>query len=299
MTHIPVLQKEVIQYIDPKPNENFIDATIGGGGHALEILKRIGPSGKLMGIDLDESAIEKLKLKAAGQEAEKRLILACDNFTNLEKIVRENNFGPVQGILADLGMSSGQLEESGRGFSFLKDEPLIMAYNKSQIADGLTAAGILSVKNKEELEKIFKEYGEERFARQIARKIVESRRIKPIRTTLELVNIIKSATPFWYHRLYLHPATRIFQALRIAVNDELNNLISFLPQALNVLVSGGRLIVISFHSLEDRIVKNLFKEKKQLGLIKILTKKVIKPTREETGINPRSRSAKLRAAVKL
>lgn len=265
----------------------------------MEILKRIGPSGKLMGIDLDESAIEKLKLKAAGQEAEKRLILACDNFTNLEKIVRENNFGPVQGILADLGMSSGQLEESGRGFSFLKDEPLIMAYNKSQIADGLTAAGILSVKNKEELEKIFKEYGEERFARQIARKIVESRRIKPIRTTLELVNIIKSATPFWYHRLYLHPATRIFQALRIAVNDELNNLISFLPQALNVLVSGGRLIVISFHSLEDRIVKNLFKEKKQLGLIKILTKKVIKPTREETGINPRSRSAKLRAAVKL
>ncbi len=300
--HIPVLQKEVLEYLDPKPNENFIDCTINGGGHALAILEKIKPNGKILGIDLDEKVTGHLKIKD-------NLILVCDNYVNLKEIVEKNqtarfarcnssgikNFRLLSGILFDLGMSSWHLEESGRGFSFMRDEPLDMRYSiKSQI----TAERIINEFSKEEIERILREYGEERFAKRIAREIVEARKIKPIRNTFQLVEVIKKAFPSRYKYSKLHFATRTFQALRIAVNDELNNLKKALPQAIGALENRGRIVVISFHSLEDRIVKNFFKEEVKKGLIKILTKKPVRPTEEEIKINPRCRSAKLRAAIK-
>jgi 16S rRNA (cytosine1402-N4)-methyltransferase len=299
MNHIPVLQKEVLEFLSPHPDENFIDATIGGGGHAFEILKATAPEGKLLGIDANRTAIENLEIKTAEENLKNRLTLVCDNFSNLQDIVRKYDFGPVRGILADLGFSSQELEVSGRGFSFLKDEPLIMAYGEWQNEGGLTAAHILNSWKEEDLADIFFRYGEERFSRPIAKKIVEARKTKEIKTTFELVEIIRKATPDFYHHRRINPATKVFQALRIAVNDELNNLNKFLPQALEVLAQGGRLAIISFHSLEDRIVKNFLKEQKQEGLIEILTKKVIKPGDEEIIKNPRARSAKLRAAIKI
>lgn len=303
MVHLPVLQKEVLRFLDPKPNENFIDATIDGGGQALAILEKILPNGRLLGIDWDEELIRRLKIK-------NNLILVCDNFVNLKEIVKKIKFRPVSGILFDLGLSSWHLEESGRGFSFLRDEPLIMRYDwkmteipllrSSRISGGkMVAAEIVNLWPEKEIEKILREYGQEKFAKRIAREIGKARRVKPIKTTFQLVEIIKKAVPTFYERGRIHPATRTFQALRIAVNDELNNLKKALPQALEILAKGGKLVVISFHSLEDRIVKNFFKNQAKEGLVKILTKKPIRPSREEIQINPRSRSAKLRACQKL
>ena len=277
MIHQPVLQKEVLKYLDPKANENFIDCTINGGGHALAILERVKPKGKVLGIDSDKEIIGQLKPRD-------NLILICDNFVNLKKIVRELKFKP-NGILFDLGMSSWHLDKSGKGFSFLRDEPLDMRYSEQT---DLTAEKIVNEYSLEELEKIIKEYGEERFARKIAKKIVEKRKKKRIKTTLELTEAIK------FKQKRIHFATRTFQALRIAVNDELNILAQTIPQAVDILAPGGRLAVISFHSLEDRIVKNLFKNLSSEEF-EILTNKPIKPSLEEITSNHRSRSAKLRA----
>jgi len=289
MTHIPVLQKEVIDYLDPKPNENFIDATIGEGGHTAAILEKNKPNGKVLGIEIDPEILEKFKFQD-------RLILVNDSYVNLKNIIEKYNFGPIKGILFDLGMSSWHLEESGRGFSFQKDEPLDMRYDESLKfkvqSSKLTAEEILNKWRGEELEKILREYGQERFAQGIAKKIIETRRIRPIKTTFQLVEIIKRATPSWYHHQRIHFATKTFQALRITVNNELENIKKGLEEALDVLGKGGRLVVISFHSLEDRIVKNFFQERK----IEILTKKPIRPSLEEIKTNKRSRSAKLRAA---
>ena len=289
MTHIPVLQKEVIDYLDPKPNENFIDATIGEGGHTAAILEKNKPNGKVLGIEIDPEILEKFKFQD-------RLILVNDSYVNLKNIIEKYNFGPIKGILFDLGMSSWHLEESGRGFSFQKDEPLDMRYDESLKfkvqSSKLTAEEILNKWRGEELEKILREYGQERFAQGIAKKIIETRRIRPIKTTFQLVEIIKRATPSWYHHQRIHFATKTFQALRITVNNELENIKKGLEEALDVLGDGGRLVVISFHSLEDRIVKNFFQERK----IEILTKKPIRPSLEEIKTNKRSRSAKLRAA---
>lgn len=295
MVHIPVLQKEVLEYLNPKPNENFIDATIGNAGHTLTILERNIPAGKVLGIDADPEIIKNTKYSIQNTVYKNRVILVCDNFANLKEIVKQEKFKSVQGILFDLGMSSWHLEESGRGFSFLKNESLDMRYNPR---NPLTAARIVNYYSSQEIEKILKEYGEERFAKKIAQKIIEIRKIKPIETTSQLAEIVKSATPHWYHRKKIHPATRTFQAIRIAVNDELNNLERALPQTLEILKPGGRLVVISFHSLEDRIIKNFLKEKAKENILKILTKKPINPSLGEIKINPRSRSAKLRAAQK-
>lgn len=278
--HIPVLQKEVLQYLDPKPNENFIDATIDGGGHTAAILEKIKPNGKVLGIEIDPEIYQKLKSRNLD-----RLVLTNDSYVNLKSILEKNNFRPVNGILFDLGMSSWHLEESGRGFTFMKDEPLDMRYS---LENNLTAEKIINNYSQEEIEKILKEYGEERFARRIAKRIIKER---PIKTTLRLVEIIKRVVP---GRTKINPATRTFQALRIAVNDELNNLRKVLPQTIEVLAPGGKIVIISFHSLEDRIVKNFFKSSN----LNILTKKPVRPSEEEIKINPRSRSAKLRAAVK-
>ena len=286
--HIPVLQKEVIKYIDPKPNENFIDCTLGEAGHSLAILEHNGPKGKVLGIDRDKDQISKLK-------PTERLILKNDNFVNLKEIAKEKKFASVSGILFDLGMSSGQLEESGRGFSFLKKEPLDMRYD---LENPLTAEKILNYWSESEIEKILKEFGEEKFSKVIAREIIEQRKVWPIKNTVQITEILKKVIPFKYQHQRLHFATRTFQALRIAVNSELNNLKQALPQAAEILKPGGRLIAISFHSLEDRIVKNFFKERSDAGELKILTKKPIGPGQEEIKNNPRSRSGKLRAAIK-
>ena len=285
--HIPVLQKEVIQYLDPKPNDNFIDATVGGGGHAAEILQKIAPKGKILGIDWTQEAIREIKKNP-------NLILVCDNFANLAEIVKQQKFTKVRGVLMDLGYSSWHLEESGRGFSFQKKEPLDMRYS---VQNQLTAEKIVNFWSKFEIERILQEYGEERFAKNIAEQIIEERKLKPIQTTNHLVEVVRKAVPRGYLNQRIHFATKTFQALRIAVNDELNNIEKALPQALQILEPGGRLVVISFHSLEDRIVKNFFKN--NILNINLLTKKPVIPTRQEIIINPRSRSAKLRAATKI
>lgn len=292
--HIPVLQKEAIEYLNPKPNENFIDATLGGGGHALAILERNSPKGKILGIDADPEIIHQLKSEISSLKS--RIVLVCDNFANLKKNINNKSFRQISGILFDLGLSSWHLEKSGRGFSFLRKEQLDMRYN---FQNPLTAEKILNYWSVQEIEKILTEYGEERFAKEIAGKIVEARKLKQIKNTVQLAEIIKRAVPGWYLHRRLHFATKTFQALRIAVNDELNNLEKVLPQAVDTLEKNGRLVIISFHSLEDRIVKNFFREMAEKNIIKILTKKPIKPNREEIKINPRSRSAMLRAAQKL
>ena len=293
--HIPVLQKEVLKYLDPKPDQNFIDCTVGQAGHTLAILEKISLNGKVLGIELDPELYQKLKKECLSLKSEQRLILVNDSYVNLEEIVKRENFKQVYGVLFDLGMSGWHLEESGRGFSFLKNELLDMRYNPQ---NPLTAEKIVNYWSKSEMEKILREYGEERFAKKIAEKIIEARQSKPIKTTSQLVEIIKKAVLSRYRHQKIHFATRTFQALRITVNDELNNLEKALPQTLEILKPGGRLVVISFHSLEDRIVKNFYRDSSPEKL-KILTKKPIRPTPEEIKINPRSRSAKLRAAIKL
>ncbi len=285
--HISVLLKEVIDLMAPKSNENFVDCTVGLGGHSKEILKKTAPNGKVLGIDLNKNTLKIVRENLA--EYGERLILAEDSFANLEEIVRQNNLGEINGILLDLGMSSWEIDESGKGFSFQKDEPLDMRFSEKT---EITAKYIINRWKEDDLIRIFREYGEERFARPIARKIVEERKKKEIATTGELVDVISQVK---HRRGRLNPATQVFQALRIEVNSELENLKNVLEQSVNVLSKGGRVAVISFHSLEDRIVKWFFRENDSL---EIVTKKPIMADEEETKSNPRSRSAKLRVAIK-
>jgi 16S rRNA (cytosine1402-N4)-methyltransferase len=288
--HIPVLQKEVIYYLNPKSNENFIDCTIGKGGHTLTILEKNGPDGKVLGIDQDEENLEDTRQRIQTTKYKNRLILTCDNFANLREIVEKTEFSLVNGVLLDIGMCSSHIDESGKGFTFLKDEPLDMRYS---LENSLTAGKIVNKYHKSKIEKILREYGEERFSKRIVEQIIKTRKRKPIRTTFQLREIIKEATPLWYRQKKIDLATKTFQALRIAVNNELDNLRVVLPQAIDVLKPDGRLAVISFHSLEDRIVKNFFNENKDY--LEVLTKKPIQASAEEVMINTRSRSAKLRA----
>jgi 16S rRNA (cytosine1402-N4)-methyltransferase len=287
------MKEEVIRSLNPKPDEDFIDCTVGLGGHALAILERNKPDGRVLGIDFDPQILEELRQKVKGTKFERRLILVCDNFANLEVVAEKHGFVGVSGVLFDLGLSSWHLEASGRGFSLWRNEPLDMRYNPQ--SNPLTAETILNTWSLEDIERILRVYGEERFARRIAREIVNSR---PLKTTIELVMAVERATPPWYHRRRIHFATKTFQALRIAVNRELENLEKALPQALNLLHSGGKLVVIAFHSLEDRIVKSFLKAKAKEGAVKILTKKPLRPSEREVRENPRARSARLRVAVK-
>jgi 16S rRNA (cytosine1402-N4)-methyltransferase len=290
--HIPVLLNEVIKLLDPKENENFIDATLGEGGHTLALLQKTSPAGKVLGIDLDPETLEiaHRKLHAFGE----RLVLANNNFKNIEEIIEDNKFKEISGIVFDLGMSSRDIDEAGRGFSFLKDEPLLMNFGSDTM---LTAEHIVNGWPESELEKIIRLYGEEKFSRQIARGIIARRIVKPIKTTFDLVEVIENSTPNFYHHGRIHPATRTFQALRIAVNDELNSIHKGLEASLKILSSGAKIAVISFHSLEDRIVKNFFRDNK--NTLKILTKKPVVPAQVEVLNNPRARSGKLRVAQKI
>jgi len=297
MPHIPVLLKETIEYLDPKPNENFIDATLGNGGHAIEILKKIAPNGKLLGIDWNEDAIEKIKTSLLDKSYKNRLITFCGNFADIKEIVRETKFINVMGILADLGISTEELEESGRGFSFLRDEPLIMTYSNHPSSNMLTAEKIINTFSEEKLADIFYKFGEERRAKVYSHAIAIHRAKHPIRRSRELAKIIENVTP---RRIRgIHPATRIFQALRIAVNNELENLTQLLNASLEILKPHGRMVFISYHSLEDRIIKNTFKRWRDMNMIRILTPKPMRPSYAEIIKNRRSRSAKLRSAEKL
>jgi 16S rRNA (cytosine1402-N4)-methyltransferase len=292
--HIPVLLKEVIDFVKPQPNENFIDATVGEGGYTICLLQHTSPNGKVLGIDLDSESLKiaERKLKGFGE----RVILRQGNFRDIDEIVKETNFSSIDGIVFDLGLGTFQIEESGRGFSFLGDEPLKMTFNPES---ALTAEDVINGESLESLTKIFKEYGEERNALKIAKVIVEQRRKKRITRTKELVEIILKALHKENFKGRRHPATKVFQAIRIFVNDELNNLSIALEKSLKILNPSGRIAVVSYHSLEDRIVKNFFRENSKRGLLKIITKKPIKPTKVEILNNYRSRSAKLRVAQKI
>jgi 16S rRNA (cytosine1402-N4)-methyltransferase len=226
------------------------------------------------------------------------LIAVNDSYSNLKEIVEKEKFNNIDGILFDIGMSSYHIDSSERGFSFLKDEPLVMSYNTDK-GNMITAYEIVNSYREEDLANVIYEYGEERYSRRIAKNIVERRKVKPIKTTFELVGIIGDSVPPPYKRQKIHFATRTFQAIRIEANRELDNFMDALPQAIEVLKPGGRLVVITFHSLEDRIAKVFFKERQKNQELEILTKKPVIATDEEMRNNPRSRSAKLRAIVKL
>ncbi len=285
--HIPVLKEEVLKYLNPKPNQNFIDCTIGSGGHAKAILEKTKPGGKVLGIDRDRENIGNLE-----KEKIENLILSEGNYSNLKEIIEKNNFKNISGVLLDLGYSSFHVDDSLRGFSFLKDEPLDMRYSYK---DSITAEEIINKWSNKDLENIFKTYGEERFSKIIAQRIIEKREINPIKTTLQLVEIIKESIPKKFQSKKIHPATKVFQALRIEVNQELENLKEVLPQTIDVLQKNGRVVVISFHSLEDRIAKHFFKNLFKENKVELLTKKPVMADESEVQKNLRSRSAKLRA----
>jgi 16S rRNA (cytosine1402-N4)-methyltransferase len=292
--HTPVLLKEVIDYLNPQIDKNFIDATAGEGGHGLAILKKNGPNGRLLGIEIDSGVYKSLKEKMV--KMVKRVVLVNDSYINLQKIVEENDFKPVHGILFDLGMCSWHLDASGKGFSYLKDEPLDMRFDSK---NNLTAAEIINSWEIKKIENILKEFGEEKYARRISLAIKEARKKERIIGTQQLVDVLKETLPKNYDNKRTHFATRTFQALRIAVNDELQTIERGIEQAIKTLEPNGRIVVISFHSLEDRIVKNIFREKAKIGELNILTKKPITPCLEEIKNNSRSHSAKLRAAKKI
>lgn len=296
--HTPVLLQEAIEILNPQPGQNFIDATVNGGGHSAAILEKISPGGSLIGIDWDCDLIEAAKFQISKSKFQKtKIILECDNYAHIKSIARKYNLDKVSGILFDLGFSSHHIEDSLRGFSFRKNEPLDMRYNTKTYE--LTAKKIINNWSQEAIEDILRNYGEERYARRIVQGIVRARERKEISTTNELLEVIAKSVPGYYLRSRLHYATRTFQALRIAVNKELENLSLALPDALDLLGPQGRIAVISFHSLEDRIVKTFFREKAKENRLTILTKKPLLPSRGEVESNPRARSAKLRAAEKL
>lgn len=294
--HIPVLLKESAELLNLKIGDTILDATINGGGHSEEILKMIGEKGKLIGIDQDGEVLNKLKEKWKDR---KNILLAKDNFRNLDKVLASLKIEKINGALFDIGASSSQIDEFGRGFSFQKDEPLLMTMKTETKPDDLTAKEIINDWNEKDLADIIWRYGEERFSRKIAKNIVRRRKQKTIETTAELVDVIKKSVPSFYRNSRkINCATRTFQALRIAVNDELGALEEGLRKVWSFLGEGGRLAVISFHSLEDRIVKNYFKDVATKSEGKIITKKPLTPTKEERKNNSRSRSAKLRAIEK-
>ena len=289
--HVPVLLDEVLEYLQPKEGQNFIDCTIGGGGHSFKILSCTKPNGKVLGIDLSPKAIEKIDNQRRTLNLRERIILSNDNFANLEEIVELNSFSPVHGILLDLGLSSDLIENSGRGFSFMRDEILDMRFNPE--SGKLTAQEIVNQYSEKTLREIFWRYGEERYSPRIAQEIVKNRKRKKIQTSAQLSELIKNALGF---RFQIKILARIFQSLRIVVNQELENLQQVLTSSIDILSPSGRIVVLSYHTLEDRIVKRFFKEEDSF---KILTKKPITPTSEEIKKNPRSRSAKLRVAEKI
>lgn len=294
--HTPVLLAEVVAALAPRPGGRYLDATVGGGGHALAVLQAAQPGGMLLGIDADPAALaataERLADAGLGQQA----VLRHGSFADLAALAAEAGFTAVDGILFDLGVSSYQLDTPERGFSFAADGPLDMRLDPTQ---GPTAADLVNRLSERELAGIIFQYGEEHAARRIARAIVERRRSQPFQSTADLAAVVARAVGGRHGRI--HPATRAFQALRIAVNHELDRLAAALPQAVALLALGGTLAVISFHSLEDRIVKQFLRAEAagEAPRLAIITKKPVVASAAEVAANPRARSAKLRVAVRI
>lgn len=311
MFHTPALLKETIHYLNANSGKRFIDATMGGGGHLTALLDTVGDDGKILGIDTDIDAVKEVIAKFQEKVLQKRIIAVHGNFKDITKIAEEYNFKNIDGILFDLGVSSHQLDTHSRGFGFLSHS-LDM---RMDLNNPLTAQEIINTRSKEELERIFLDYGEEQLAKKIAIKITERRKIQLFEKPSELADVVRALYRKTYHKKSLrNPATKVFQALRIAVNSELENLKTALDQSKNLLRRGGRLVVISYHSLEDRIVKEFLKKESkdcicppeipicQCGHranFKIITKKLVVPVLQELTNNPRSRSAKLRAGEKI
>lgn len=307
--HLPVLTAECLRFLDPRPGSRFIDCTVGGGGHSTEILRRTAPDGMLLGLDADPDAVERacLRLSAFGDRA--RIVHA--NFRYIDTIAKQQGFTEVDGVLMDLGLSSFQLAAPERGFSFNRDEPLDMRFD---FTEGESVAQYLASATAQEIEQTLRGFGEEPAARRIAAAIVAAREQDGVRSTADLAAIVRRAVR--QRRSTIHPATRTFQALRIVVNDELGALRDALPRAVRLLRRGGRLAVISFHSLEDGIVKTLFRrlagrepDDTPRGLprtptrpapeIRVVTSRPVRPSSEEVADNPRSRSARLRVAERI
>ncbi|MFA5830387.1 MAG: 16S rRNA (cytosine(1402)-N(4))-methyltransferase RsmH [Candidatus Paceibacterota bacterium] len=297
--HISVLLQEVMEGLAVKNGETFVDMTINGGGHSSAICSALGTAGTLVGIDADSNALVRAKknLELSGCGATVHLV--AENFRNVKMILSGLGIKKADKILFDLGLSSNELENSSRGFSFQKDEPLLMTFSDDPSKVVFTAEDILNTWDEENIAAIISGYGEERFAKRIARRITDVRGMKPIRTTKELVEIIQNAVPNWYRSgRKLHFATRTFQALRMAVNDEIRALEQGLKDSWEILSPGGRIAVISFHSMEDRMVKKFFRIKSREGEGTLLVKKPIIPREEEIKKNRRARSAKLRIIEK-
>lgn len=295
--HIPVLLKETIEYLSVKQGETLVDATLGGGGLSYAIAKKFGKDVFIIGFDADEDAV--LRSEEKIKELDSRHLFKVVNFSNIAGELDELGYKEVQKIAFDLGLSSYQLEDSGRGFSFQRNELLKMTFSKSISSEDVDAGEIVNKWSEDVLKTIISSYGEERFAGRISKAIVHERKKRPIETTKDLVLIIERSVPAGYLRGRVHPATKTFQALRIAVNDEITALQEGLKGAFLKIASGGRIAVISFHSLEDRIVKRFFVEKQKEGVALRITKKPIRPCQSEIDDNPRSRSAKLRVLKKL
>lgn len=307
--HVPVLLNETVDNLVWKKDGIYVDGTLGGGGHSKEVLKRIGSEGRLIGIDRDSDAIEAAQNKLS--QYKEKLMLAHSNFSDVKNVISKFGLEKVDGMMMDLGVSSPQLDNPERGFSYMNDAPLDMRMDKDS---QLTAEYIVNNYTEEEIKSIIKDYGEERWASRIAGFIVNARERKHIKSTFELVEIIKEAIPAGARREGPHPAKRTFQALRIAVNRELDEIEHSIPEIIDILNPGGRLCIITFHSLEDRIVKDSFKKLAnpctcpadfpvcvcgKKPQVKIITRKPIIPDKDEIDNNPRSRSAKLRVAEKL
>lgn len=297
MTHISVLKNESIDGLAIKKGDVIVDGTLGGGGHTYEMIKRHGSSIKIIGLDLDLDA--KVRTEELVGETPSDFIFVNAGFQDIDKVLNDLKIDQVDGILLDLGISSFQLEVAGRGFSFLKDEPLLMTMKKEPTDEDLTARDIVNTWEEESIADIIYGFGEEKYSRKIAKKIVESRKEKEIGTTFDLVKIIGDAVGGHYKGLRIHPATRTFQALRIATNSELTNLEQVIEKGFDCLKTRGRMSIISFHSLEDRIVKKAFVSLKEKGVANIINKKPIIPSDDELRTNPRARSSKLRLLEKI
>ena len=309
MTHLPVLVKEACDFLNRSPGRLIADVTVGGGGHAYHLLQSGPPGRRLIAVDWDAEALERVKIVL--EPFLDRVEFVRDDYKSFPRILSERGLGEVDGVIMDLGVSSFHLDDPQRGFSFRADGPLDMRMDRRKT---LTAEEITNCSSYKELVRIFRDYGQERFAGPIARKIIQTRKVKPLHRTVELANLVCNAIPKKYHPTHIHPATCTFQALRIAVNKELDDLEEALEKIVYCLSSGGVLAVISFHSLEHRVVKSVFNRLKRAcrcpmsvpvcvcsgkPIIRLLSPKPIAPTQQECMLNPRSRSARLRAVMRL
>lgn len=307
--HQPVMVNEAITYLITIPDGIYVDGTLGTGGHSLEICKNLGPKGGLICVDVDRASIGLAEQRLSPYRD--RVRIARESYVDLDKVLQRAGIDKVNGILLDLGLSSYQLELSGRGFSFLKDEPLDMRMDRDK---GITASELINTISMERLEEFLWTYAQERWAKSIARAVEAERHKGPITTSRQVARLIENTIPLKHHPRKIHPATKTFQALRIAVNRELQNIADFLEKAPLLLVTGGRLVVISYHSLEDKLVKQAFRQQKgdtmyprklptppESGpfLMKALTKKGLRPSQAEVNANPRSRSAVMRVGERI